>query len=135
MRDGPRHRNRLGDLADPKLIARLTEWLEASGAREIEIQASDGQSLAIVIGKPSRVGGPEKPTITVKAPIAGHFLAQADLLIGRAVEAGDILGLMEIGPLRLPVSAPACGALREIHGENGRLFGYGAPLFALEPTA
>lgn len=135
MRDGPRHRNRLGDLADPKLIETLTEWLEASGARELEIDAADGQSLAIVIGRPGRIGRTEIQRLEVKAPFAGLFLPVADLAAGAVVEAGEILGLMEIGLLRLPVVAPAKGVLRSIHAENGQLLGYGTTLFTLEAAA
>ncbi|UJW74219.1 biotin/lipoyl-containing protein [Rhizobium sp. SL42] len=135
MRDGPRHRNRLGDLADPTLIATLTDWLEASGACELEIQAADGQSLVLVLGKPVNIDKREIEAVTIKSPLAGHFFVQADLASGSAVDADDILGLIEIGPLRLPVSAPARGVLRDIHGRNGQLSGYGAPLFTLERTA
>ena len=61
----------IGDFSDPVLISTLTGWLEASGARELEITTADGRALKIVLaaGRPvaklpevvpvQPVGGPE----------------------------------------------------------------------------
>ena len=135
MRDGPRHRNGLGNLADPKLIEKLSEWLEASGVCELEIRNADGQSLVLVSGG-SRDGGKRHAveTATVKAPFAGHFLIASHFAVGRSIKAGEIIGQIEIGPLRLPLSSPSTGVLRDIKARSGELVGYGTALFTVEPT-
>ncbi|MCZ7911430.1 hypothetical protein O9X94_19065 [Agrobacterium leguminum] len=134
MRDGARHRNGLGNLADPKLIEKLSDWLEASGLYELEIRNADGQSLVLVSGG-SRYGGKRQAveTATIKAPFAGHFLIAGDFAVGRSVEASEVIGQIEIGPLRLPLSSPSKGVVREIKARSGELVGYGTALFTVEP--
>lgn len=135
MRDGPRHRNGLGNLADPKLIEKLSDWLEASGVYELEIRNADGQSLVLVSGG-SRSGDKRHAveTATVKAPFAGHFIIVGDFAVGRSVKASEVIGLIEIGPLRLPLSSPSTGVLRDIKARSGELVCYGTALFIVEPT-
>lgn len=134
MRDRSRPRNRLGDLADPALIATLTEWLEQSGACEIEISAADGQALKIVLGS-TPVTAAQGREICVKAPLAGHFRAAQAVQAGQAVQQGERLGFVAIGPVLLPVSSPEDGAVRALHVCDGDVVGYGAALFTLEGVA
>ncbi len=134
MRDGPRHRNGLGNLADPKLIEKLSDWLEASGVYELEIRNADGQSLVLVSGGSPVDKRHEVEPATVKAPFAGHFLIAGDFAVGRCVKASEVIGLIEIGPLRLPLSSPSTGVLRDIKARSGELVCYGTALFIVEPT-
>lgn len=134
MRDGTGYRKGPGNLADPKLIEKLSEWLEASGVYELEIRYTDGQSLALVSGGSRDNKKPNIGSATVKAPFAGLFLLPGDLAVGRSVKAGEIIGLIEIGPLRLPLSSPSKGVVRHIKARIGELVGYGTPLFEVEPT-
>lgn len=134
MRDSRRYPKGLGDLADPKLIEKLSEWFEASGVHELEIRNADGQSL-VLVSDGSRDGNrPEVETAAVKAPFAGHFLVAGDFALGRSVKAGEIIGQIEIGPLRLPLSSPSKGVVRDIKARSGELVGYGTRLFEVEPT-
>lgn len=134
MRDRSRPRNRLGDLADPALIATLAEWLEQSGADEIEISAADGQALKIVLGAAPETAA-RGQEIRVKAPLAGHFRAVRPLDAGQVVGQGEMLGFVAIGPVLLPVSSPEDGAVRTVHARDGEAVGYGAALFTLEGAA
>ncbi|WP_027488375.1 hypothetical protein [Allorhizobium undicola] len=135
MRDRSRPRNTLGDLADPALIAQLTSWLEASGAGELEIETADGQSVAIVLGAQQAAVRSPLAALSINAPFAGRFRVQADLVFPGDVQASAMLGHIVVGPLRLPVTAPAAGRISACTAEPDELCGYGAPLFTLEPLA
>lgn len=117
------------------MIEKLSEWLEASGVYELEIRNTDGQSLVLVSGG-SRDGGRRHAveTTTVKAPFAGLLLFAANFTLGRRVKAGEVIGQIEIEPLRLPLSSPSTGLLRDIRARSGALVGYGTTLFIVEPT-
>jgi acetyl-CoA carboxylase biotin carboxyl carrier protein len=76
--------------------------------------------------------------LTVTAPSLGVFLhrhplrAEALAAPGTAVQAGQVLGLLQIGSLLLPVAAPADAFVIEALAEHGAAVGYGTPLFALQ---
>jgi len=150
-RDRSAGKNTIGELSDPALISTLTDWLEASGARELEILTEAGEALKIVLGSGARSAhahetAPKvRPTLpegrSVKAPMAGLFRsahpgsADASPLAekGRAVEAGAIIGFIEVGPVLLPVTAPEASVVAEVHAHAGDLIGYGDAVFATEP--
>ena len=81
----------------------------------------------------------EAEPVTVKASSVGLFLhthpAATEPLarIGQRVGAGQLIGLLNIGPLLLPVSAPQAGIVDALHVESGIAVGYGAPLIDLHP--
>jgi acetyl-CoA carboxylase biotin carboxyl carrier protein len=62
-------------------------------------------------------------------PLAATPLAR----IGERVGAGQTVGLLQIGPLLLPVTAPQAGIVDSIHAADGLPVGYGAPLVELHP--
>jgi acetyl-CoA carboxylase biotin carboxyl carrier protein len=76
--------------------------------------------------------------LTVTAPSLGVFLhrhplrAEALAAPGAAVKAGQALGLLQIGPLLLPVVTPADAFVIEALAQHGAVVGYGTPLFALQ---
>lgn len=151
-RDRPAGRNRIGDLSDPALIAALTGWLQASGASALEIATPDGGALKIVVDTGPHVEPVEAvhgkrvedlpQGRAVKAPMAGFFrgrhpgLADAGPLTeaGKALEAGSVVGFIEVGPVLLPVVAPAAGVTDEIHARAGALIGYGDAVMTMEPA-
>ena len=139
----------IGDFSDPALISTLSEWLEASGARELEIATADGRALKIVLGAgPSPAGPREKPVVpavppaerhAVKAPVAGRFRdrhpsAEVVPLAGKGgrLEAGALVGFVEIGPVLLPVRANETAIVAEIHVRAGDLVGYGDAILTTE---
>jgi acetyl-CoA carboxylase biotin carboxyl carrier protein len=88
------------------------------------------------------VDGPEglcQPALIVRAQAPGRFLQQHPLrdraiaAIGEDVAADAPLGLLQIGPLLLPVSAPSTGTVTDVLAEHGAIVGYGTPLFELQP--
>ena len=52
-----------------------------------------------------------------------------------AVTAGQVLGLLQTGPLLQPVRAPSDGVLLEALVPHAATVGYGTPLFALSTPA
>ena len=151
-RDRSASKNTIGDLSDPALISTLTGWLEASGAGELEILTEGGEALKIVLGPAAHSAhaseaAPQLRAIlpegrAVKAPMAGLFRsthpgsADASPLAeeGRAVEAGAIVGFIQVGPVLLPVTAPEASAVAEVHARTGDLVGYGDAVFTTEPS-
>lgn len=81
---------------------------------------------------------PASDLLTVTAPSLGVFLhrhplrAEALAAPGTAVQAGQALGLLQIGSLLLRVAAPVDACLIEALAEHGAVVGYGTPLFALQ---
>ena len=151
-RDRSADTSKIGDFSDPDLVATLTGWLEASGASELEITTQDGKALKIVLGAGPRpmplhnatvvpVEMPEPAGRPVKAPIAGlfrdrHSAAEASPLSGegRALEAGAIVGFVEVGPVLLPVVAPEAAVVAEVLARTGDLVGYGDTILTTEPV-
>lgn len=52
---------------------------------------------------------------------------------GIAVKAGQTVGLLQIGPLLLPVAAPQAGVVATLLVAHGSVVGYGAALIELHP--
>ncbi|WP_198083853.1 acetyl-CoA carboxylase biotin carboxyl carrier protein subunit [Variovorax sp. E3] len=78
------------------------------------------------------------PTV-VRAPSVGvflrsHPLADAPLArIGEQVPAGQTVGLLQIGPLLLPVTTAEAGEIAAMCVAHGLPVGYGMPLVELHP--
>jgi acetyl-CoA carboxylase biotin carboxyl carrier protein len=83
--------------------------------------------------------GAHQPAVLVRAPAPGIFLQQHPLrnraiaAIGDDIAADALLGLLQIGPLLLPVFAPATGTLTDVLARHGTIVGYGTPVFELQP--
>ena len=138
------------DFSDPSTIAALAEALTAAGVDGIEISKA-GVNLRLVV---SKAGGADvtltgsarpdlsrAPTVTVKAPMAGHFcpshpsaLIDAEHL-PRSVCDQDVIGFIRIGSVLLPLSAGRSGLLTRQLAEPDALVGFGEPLFEIEPQS
>ncbi|MFM9926420.1 acetyl-CoA carboxylase biotin carboxyl carrier protein subunit [Variovorax sp. H27-G14] len=81
----------------------------------------------------------EQEPLPIHAPSLGVFLHAHPLsntpLVrpGQRVEAGQQLGLLKIGPLLLPVTAPQPGIVDSIHAGDATTVGYGTLLIDLYP--
>lgn len=79
--------------------------------------------------------------VTVAASSVGVFLhrhpLREDALAppGTMVQSGQALGLLQVGPLLLPVLAPAAGIVLELLAADGAVVGYATPLVALHGAA
>ncbi|MBR0825536.1 acetyl-CoA carboxylase biotin carboxyl carrier protein subunit [Bradyrhizobium manausense] len=131
-------------------ITRLAQILERSGVDAIEIE-EPGLSLKLVVDRGARMAAsatlaaatapPRDHAVVAKADVAGHFLAahpwrdQPFVAPGQRVEAGAIVGLVQIGLLYAPIVAPAAGTVDAVIAETGATVGYGTPIVRIRPQA
>ena len=134
-------------------IAQLGAWLAATDLELLELRGPWGQvriqrdgvgtaQVAAAPGTPAGQAGATRakdmaPVATAPAPgmwrdqVPGRSEPLARP--GAAVRAGDLLGLVQAGPLLLPVRAPADGVLGDWLVAPGTAVGYGTALAALHP--
>jgi acetyl-CoA carboxylase biotin carboxyl carrier protein len=126
--------------------SRFAAWLADTDIGLFELRTPQG-TLRLgrqgddIVELPAEVTEAEAETapVSVHAPSVGvflhsHPLATASLVrIGEHVEAGQTVGLLKIGPLLLPVTAPQAGIVDGIHTADGLAVGYGTPLVDLHP--
>jgi acetyl-CoA carboxylase biotin carboxyl carrier protein len=122
--------------------SQLAAWLAGTDIGLLELRTPQG-TLRLgrqgddIVELPAEVT--EAETVSVHAPSVGvflhsHPLAAAPLArIGQRVEAGQTVGLLKIGPLLLPVTAPQAGIVDGVHAADGLAVGYGTPLVDLNP--
>ena len=125
-------------------IRQLAAWLAETDIDFLELRGPDvhleihrdGASAAEAQPAPQAVAAPHHTT--VRATSVGVLL---DRIPGRptplcspgsAVQAGSLLGLLQVGPLLLPVHAPCDGWPGEWLVPPGSTVGYGAPLVDID---
>lgn len=131
------------DMQDTALrIPELSAWLRGTDIGLLELRTPEGTLRLArrdddIVELPEEEAEPE--LMEVKAPSLGvflhsHPLASAPLVrTGQHVQEGQTIGLLKIGPLLLPVTAPQAGIVEGIHANDATAVGYGAPLFNLHP--
>lgn len=75
--------------------------------------------------------------VKVKVPRLGLTVEDATVMewhkqVGDAVEAGEVIGVIEADKATVELESPATGTLTEIIGEIGETYEIGAPLAVLE---
>lgn len=138
-------------------ISQLLAWLSASDIETLELRrphsvlrmrmAMDGADAAAGWALPeasegSDAAAPATPLATastamhtVKSQSTGKLLLTHPshslpiVQVGAIVKQGDVLALLQVGPLYLPVKADADGELCEVLGIEGATVGYGERLF------
>lgn len=124
-------------------VQQLSRWLEATDIDLLELQGPgehlrlrrNGAHVEIV---PFDTAGNEPEPSVVAAASVGVFLhghpLRAEPLVppGAVVRAGQVVGLLRIGALLLPVTAPQEGILAGMLAEQGTIVGYGTPLVELQ---
>ncbi|WDZ79368.1 hypothetical protein PWG15_28280 (plasmid) [Ensifer adhaerens] len=116
----------------------------------MEITTKDGPALKIVLAPDARLARqPEDvrdvaSSVTegwaIKAPLAGVFRdrhpgdVDASPLArqGSTLEAAEIAGFVEVGPILLPFIAPKAAIVSGVQARPGELVGYGDPVFMME---
>lgn len=133
-------------------IADLAQLLEGTGIATLELVTPDeaihlrrnpGAIPAVLHAAPTAnaagVSSATAPDVT--APCPGivrhrHPLRDAPLVsVGQWVEPGATLVLLQVGPLLIPVSAPAAGRVAQVLVPDGAVVGYGTPLVRLDGKA
>lgn len=133
----------LTDEVLPILIARL----RASGLGELEIarpgwrvrlrrapqtavRATSATAAAAGMTDPSVENGSE-----ARSPAVGYFQPAERLRVGRAVQAGDILGSVDVLGIVQDVNAPVDGIISRVLAEAGQAVEYGQALAEIDPLA
>jgi len=122
----------------------LAAWLADTDIGLLELRTPQGM-LRLgrrgddIVELPAEVTEVESELVSAHAHSVGvflhsHPLAAAPLVrTGERVEAGQPVGLLKIGPLLLPVTAPQAGIVDGVHTADGLAVGYGTPLVELHP--
>ena len=127
-------------------IDQLSAWLADTDIGLLELRgptgavrlSNTGSSVQIHKADGAESAPPHAPTIVVRASSPGLFLDRHPLYeraivpIGTEVRAGELLGLLQVGPLLMPVLAPQAGTMTELFVERAKMVGYGEPLFELQ---
>ena len=119
-------------------IAEIAALLATTDITEFDLR---GPGTHIHLRHPAATSTPAvAPRHTVTAPSLGVFLHRHPLHdtplapTGTAVSQGQLLGLLRIGALLLPVTAPIAATVAGFWAEHDSLVGYGADLVELHPT-
>jgi acetyl-CoA carboxylase biotin carboxyl carrier protein len=120
--------------------SQLAAWLAGTDIGLLELRTPQG---TLRLGRQGdeiiELPVEEIEPVSIHAPslgvfLQGHPLATTPLVrIGQRVQEGQTIGLLKIGPLLLPVTAPRAGIVDSIHATDGLAVGYGTPLFDLHP--
>ena len=124
--------------------SQFAAWLADTDIGLLELRTPQG-TLRLgrqgddIVELPAEVAGAKSEVVSVHALSVGVFLHSHPLATappvraGERVEAGQTVGLLKIGPLLLPVTAPKAGIVEGIHVANDVAIGYGTPLVDLHP--
>jgi acetyl-CoA carboxylase biotin carboxyl carrier protein len=126
------------------LVHRLSGWLAGTDIAWLELRGpgghvrlhNDGSRVEAVPADewlaPTRAEAVEVRAASVGLFLHTHPLHEAPLATpGQPVAAGQPLGLLRIGSLLLPVTAPREGTFVGHDADDGRTVGYGTPLLRL----
>ncbi|KWR88200.1 acetyl-CoA carboxylase biotin carboxyl carrier protein [Cupriavidus sp. IDO] len=128
-------------------IRQLCAWLAATDIAELDLRGPgvhlclrrEGATVheSVALPTPEAVGSPASSEI-VRAGSVGvfrhrHPQRSAPLAaVGSAVRESQALGLLQIGPLLLPVTAPREAVVLDIPAPDGAVVGWGTSLVELE---
>jgi acetyl-CoA carboxylase biotin carboxyl carrier protein len=125
----------------PDDLSAIAASMAAAGVARLEL---DGPDVHLVLGRgavpaPEAAAEASPALVAVAAPGVGSFRRAHPLhdrpLVddGATVAAGQPLALLQVGPLLVPVAAPAAGLIVAAAVADGTLVGYGDRLFDLAP--
>lgn len=125
-------------------VRQLSAWLQATDIDMLDLQGP-GERLCLrrhgsrIEVAADGVRAPVQPLTVVRAESVGVFLHEhpqrGEPLAspGTRVRAGQAVGLLQIGALLLPVTAPHDGTVEAMLVAPGHVVGYGTPLIELRP--
>jgi acetyl-CoA carboxylase biotin carboxyl carrier protein len=130
----------LADEVVPALIARLRasrlgELEVRSGSWRVRLRRDPGVMLAPA-GLPS-ILTPEATGVldgsVARSPAVGYFTPVPDLALGQPVQAGDVIGSIDVLGIAQEVTAPADGIISALLAEDGQAVEYGQALAEIDP--
>ncbi|HYQ55178.1 MAG TPA: hypothetical protein VES70_32620 [Pseudomonas sp.] len=128
-------------------LAVLVEQLQGRGIARCEYETQQGAVVLVFaanafasVAAPLELPTPCRQENLVEAPKAGHFLTTHPLqgvalaAVGDPVDAGAIIGFIQVGEALEPIRVKASGTLAGYCPVDGELVGYGAPIARLTPS-
>lgn len=94
-----------------------------------------GDGLPPGLGGRGPEGGAERRTRLATAPAVGYYLPAGELATGQQVEAGDVIGHVDVLGVRQEVVAPATGIVSRLLAQSGQAVEYGQELVQIEPVS
>jgi len=79
-------------------------------------------------------GGAERRARLATAPAVGYYQPAGELATGQQVEAGDVIGHVDVLGVRQEVVAPATGIVSRLLAQPGQAVEYGQELVQIEPV-
>lgn len=125
----------------PALIARL----RASRLGELEVRSGDWRVRLRrdpAAGTRSTAGGvlggateaaEDQASSVARSTAVGYFIPAPELVVGAAVQAGDLLGTVDVLGITQEVTAPADGIVAGVLAEEGQAVEYGQALVEIDP--
>ena len=127
-------------------LQQLAAWLAATDIGLLELRTPEGTlrlgrkgaSVGEIVQLDAGDDGTAPAPAVAAASSVGLFLHSHPLhvaplvRIGERVPAGQLLGLLQIGPLLLPVNAPLAGVVAAMLVVAGQAVGYGTALVELQ---
>ena len=124
----------------PALIARL----RASRLGELEVRTGDWRirlrrdPSASPRGSGAQRHGPRErqrqlPGSVARSSAVGYFTPAPDLVVGHSVQAGDLLGSIDVLGIAQEVTAPEEGIISAVLAEDGQAVEYGQALAEIDP--
>jgi biotin carboxyl carrier protein len=93
-----------------------------------------GGGLTPGLGARGPEGGAERRTRLATAPAVGYYQPAGELATGQQVEAGDVIGHVDVLGVRQEVVAPATGIVSRLLAQPGQAVEYGQELVQIEPV-
>ena len=131
---------------DPNGVIRVLETAERVGVTHLRLEIPEaGISLALDRASSTqpettdRAVSADDGDIVVAAPVLGTFYRRRSpeepplVSLGDRVEAGALVGLIEVMKTYYDVTAPVAGTVSRLLAEDGHYVEYGAPLLHLSP--
>jgi acetyl-CoA carboxylase biotin carboxyl carrier protein len=128
---------------NPELASQLSAWLSATDIGLLELSGPGvhlclrNEAGRVEAVPPGTAADAVHPKVAVRAESVGRFLHahplhEAPLAApGTPVVRGQAIGLLQVGALLLPVSAPHDGTIATLVADDGSVVGYGALLAEL----
>ena len=125
-------------------IAQLSAWLADAGIAELELIGPSSRLRLSLDGDRVQVAGTapfdEARAEIIAAPTVGVFLHRhpmSDAPLApesSSVRADQVIGLLRVGPLLVPVTAPKAGIVMAMLAPHEAVVGYGAELITFHSS-
>lgn len=137
----PRGLEALAEDVVPALIARLRasrlgELEVRSGSWRVRLRrdpAATARAAAAARSGVEDAGSAEVAASVARSPAVGYFSPAPQLIVGAAVQAGDVLGLIDVLGIAQEVVAVSDGIIASVLAEDGQAVEYGQALAEIDP--